>query len=225
MKIEKYSDIYPLTIICDRYSGTYSGGEYLAFNLDFCEIPQAVLGDDTTAMEFWDYYSKDYIVGKGRTVSQALLDLYMKLKNGEQPMELNKEQIIKALECCASEKYICEQCPIEQKIKDDCECGEVVARNALALIKELTEENERLRAEKEAENKELFHRWKKIADETADRYEGLYQDAKKSLVASTVRNMQERLRARRVSYGNITFKVVPIDDIDQIAKEMVEGEK
>lgn len=46
----KVYDIYPLTIICDRYSGTYSGGEYLAFNLDFDEIPQEVLGDDTTAI-------------------------------------------------------------------------------------------------------------------------------------------------------------------------------
>jgi hypothetical protein len=38
----------------------------------------------------------------------------------------------------------------------------------------------------------------------------------------TVRKMQERLKEREVSYGNITFKVVPIDDIDQIAKEILE---
>lgn len=75
-------EIYPLTIVADRYSGTYSGGEYLAFNLDSDEIPQGVLGDDVTAMEFWDYYSPYYIVGKGRTVSEALSDLYIKLKNG-----------------------------------------------------------------------------------------------------------------------------------------------
>ena len=59
---------------------------------------------------------------------------------------MEHKDIIKALECCASEEYICTQCPIDEKIKDDCECGKVVARNALALIKELTEENERLRA-------------------------------------------------------------------------------
>lgn len=66
---------------------------------------------------------------------------------------LNAEQIIKALECCASEEYICTQCPIDEKIKDDCECGKVVARNALALItsqeqrvKELETESERLKA-------------------------------------------------------------------------------
>lgn len=82
MRIEKYSDIYPLTIICDRYSGTYSGGEYLAFNLDFDEIPQAVLGDDKTDMEFWDYYSKDYIVGKGSCIGEAL-DNLVELLNTE----------------------------------------------------------------------------------------------------------------------------------------------
>jgi chromosome segregation ATPase len=41
--------------------------------------------------------------------------------------------------------------------------------------------------------------------------------------ADTVRKMREMLLARKVSYGNISFRVVPIDDIDQIAKEMLEG--
>ena len=68
-------------------------------------------------------------------------------------MELNAEQIKKALECCASEEYICTQCPIDEKIKDDCECGKVVARNALSLItsheqriKELTADLEAVRS-------------------------------------------------------------------------------
>lgn len=43
-------------------------------------------------------------------------------------------------------------------------------------------------------------------------------------IADTVRELAERLKARKVSYGNITFRVVPVDDIDQIAKEMLEGE-
>ena len=57
---------------------------------------------------------------------------------------MEKEQIIKALECCASEENIYTACPIDEKIKDDCECGKFMARNALALIKELTEENKRI---------------------------------------------------------------------------------
>ena len=77
-------EIYPLTIISDRYTGAYSGGEYLAFNLDFDKIPQGVLGDDLSAMEFWDYYSKDYIVGKGSCIDQAL-DNLVELLNTESP--------------------------------------------------------------------------------------------------------------------------------------------
>ena len=42
-----------------------------------------------------------------------------------------------------------------------------------------------------------------------------------SVRADTIREMHERLLARKVSYGNITFRVVPVDDIDQIAKEML----
>ena len=83
MKKEKHSDIYPLTIICDRYCGTYSGGEYLAFNLDFDEIPRAVSGDDVSCMGFW--YTKeaeDYIVGKGSCIDEAL-DNLVELLNKE----------------------------------------------------------------------------------------------------------------------------------------------
>ena len=54
-------------------------------------------------------------------------------------MELNREQIIKALECC-NEEHTCNECPY----CDNCYNGKVV-ENALSLIKELTEENERLR--------------------------------------------------------------------------------
>jgi gas vesicle protein len=97
----------------------------------------------------------------------------------------------------------------------------------LSLIKELTEEKERLRAEKEAVNKESFYKWKKLADETADRYEGLYQDAKKSLVADTVKKMQEiiyeRLDISVEGYSSEEIKSDVRDMVDRIAKEMLEG--
>ena len=48
----------------------------------------------------------------------------------------------KALECCGGIINDCRQCPIDEKKKDDCECGTFLAQNALSLIKELTEENE-----------------------------------------------------------------------------------
>ena len=82
MKIEKYSDIYPLTIICDRYSGTYSGGAYLAFNLDFDEIPAEVNADDVSCAGFWVEEADNYKIGKGSCIDEAL-DNLVELLNKE----------------------------------------------------------------------------------------------------------------------------------------------
>ena len=87
-KIEKCGfmedEIYPLTITADRYTGTYSGGQFIAWNLDFYEIPMDIALSDVCCMEFWDNEEnqKKYIVGKGRTAGEALADLYIKLKGG-----------------------------------------------------------------------------------------------------------------------------------------------
>ena len=65
-------------------------------------------------------------------------------------MELNREQIIKALECWTSE-YGCTGCPLSEQGCFD--CGQIpieISKSILALIKELTEENERLRGERDA---------------------------------------------------------------------------
>lgn len=56
---------------------------------------------------------------------------------------LNAEQIKFALVCHADWNGMCEQCPYTISKA----CGSQLARDALALIKKLTEENERLRAE------------------------------------------------------------------------------
>ena len=46
-----------------------------------------------------------------------------------------------------------------------------------------------------------------------------------SIKADTIREMRELLHARKVSYGNLTFRVVPLDDIDQIVKELLEDKQ
>lgn len=58
--------------------------------------------------------------------------------------KLDREKTIKALECCASLKYACSECPVDEDLRGECVCGTFVMQNALTLIKELTEENERL---------------------------------------------------------------------------------
>ena len=90
-------DIYPLTVIRDRYNGTYSGASYLAFNLDSNFVPSEVHGSDTTCSYFWDlidegnfvegevaYDYRDVVkyVGKGATIEDAVIDLYRKMKDG-----------------------------------------------------------------------------------------------------------------------------------------------
>ena len=50
-------------------------------------------------------------------------------------MELKREQIVKALECC-SENEDCSHCPCWE----NCKCINSLLRDALALIRELTEE-------------------------------------------------------------------------------------
>lgn len=70
---------YPATIVNDRYSGTYSGGEWLAFPLDYWNVPDEVDGGDIECMLFWDTY--DGVVGKGNTPQGAMEDLIRKMGN------------------------------------------------------------------------------------------------------------------------------------------------
>ena len=69
--------IYPLTIIGDRYSGAYSGGEYIAWNMYPNEIPAEVDSGDVECNEFWLNYKGIY--GKGSTSQEAINDLKTKL--------------------------------------------------------------------------------------------------------------------------------------------------
>jgi hypothetical protein len=71
-------DIYPLTIIRDRYQGAYSGGLYTAFNLECSEVPQETSAEDSECFNYWE--STTDIYGLGQTPDEAMLDLAKKLK-------------------------------------------------------------------------------------------------------------------------------------------------
>lgn len=77
------NEIYPLTIIRDRYSGTYSGASWLAFNLDYNEIPGAICGSDMDCFDFWQNEGKNMVVGKGAYLEEALDDLYWKIRGDD----------------------------------------------------------------------------------------------------------------------------------------------
>lgn len=132
-------------------------------------------------------------------------------------MELNAEQIKKALERCTSGAG-CKDCPRELSFGG---CFRQVMINALALItlqeqkiKELTEDNANLHAS----CTELTQECKKWQD--CLKIECEYTEK------ITVRKMQERLHKRFKSDRDAIYTGYNIHRyIDQIAKEMLEDEK
>ena len=73
------NNIYPLTVIYDRYNGSYSGGKYIAFNVEFPDVPKEVFGDDGTAMKFLKHCK--IVVGTGGNLDSAVKDLANNLRN------------------------------------------------------------------------------------------------------------------------------------------------
>ena len=83
-------DIYPLTIVKDRYTGTYSGGEFTAWNLDADEVPAGIYSDDCGCHEFW--LTNKIPVGKGQSIREAILDLYVQLKKKKEEKEEDQNE-------------------------------------------------------------------------------------------------------------------------------------
>ena len=150
-------------------------------------------------------------------------------------MELNREQIIKALLHCIWQD--CVDCPYAFV-----ECESVLPQNALSLINELTEEVNDLK-----EDKELYsvfcEDYKKQVKKLTEENERLREDneikSKKRVSTFEIVNAYERARADTVSeiktrfamhYGTYTSKDMTLIAevfrlLDQIAKEMVECTK
>ena len=72
------TEIYPLTIILDRYCGAYSGGCFTAWNMDYYEIPTEPEEDDVSCMMFWS--TTDIVVGRGKMPQEAVDDLTRRLE-------------------------------------------------------------------------------------------------------------------------------------------------
>lgn len=76
---------YPLCIIHDRYSGTYSGGEWIAFNCIHDDIPRNIAADDVTCAETWASLKKrrnggEIFYAVGDTPEDAINNLSSLLK-------------------------------------------------------------------------------------------------------------------------------------------------
>jgi hypothetical protein len=106
---KRLEEVYPCTVVLDRYGGTYSGAKWLAFDGNPADIPMPLSvdgGSDTEQMEFWgvvldddDYMSETYNmeIGFGNTPNEAVLDLEYKV-SGKQTEDDRKEAEIKYYE-------------------------------------------------------------------------------------------------------------------------------
>lgn len=125
---------------------------------------------------------------------------------------LNAEQIIRALECCANGGWcIRDGCPLykDDEFGDIEKCTSELSKNALALIKsqdqriaELTEENERSMREKTA-------------------LECVVSTARNQAKADTVRKMRELVRKKIKKTDWLNGRAVYVE-IDKIAKDILE---
>ena len=90
--VTSIEDIYPLTVMKDRYSGVYSEGKYLAFNDYFHHLPKNIAGSDGDCLTFWSDFEQgkslnyfNYLVfcGKGNSPTKALNNLLKTMKLSE----------------------------------------------------------------------------------------------------------------------------------------------
>lgn len=123
-------------------------------------------------------------------------------------MKFDREQIVKTLECHASGKLVeCERCPLDKAHLFNATCVQAMCENALALIKELTEENEKLN--------ERLDREARCQCDLCGQIVNLRDDVK-YIKADTVRKFLDK------------FKDWPSDDqeyIERYAKEVLEDSR
>jgi hypothetical protein len=74
-------ELYPVTIVMDRYGGVYSNAKWLAIQCDNTQVPDEIWSDDGDEMNFWrSHKDSELPIGKGETPNEALEDLKIKAK-------------------------------------------------------------------------------------------------------------------------------------------------
>ena len=77
--MEGLSKIYPLTIVADRYGGSYSGALFTAWNLQYDQLPGEISDCDLGCGIFWTKADRSEI-GFGSNPNEAYQDLLEKLQ-------------------------------------------------------------------------------------------------------------------------------------------------
>lgn len=138
-------------------------------------------------------------------------------------MELSSEQIKKALECCIQfcdhgNMAVCKECPLKE-----CRCSVEMPKNALALIKKLTEANEQYQTENmvlSGEIERLSGKVEQYEEERKYHFEmsGLRIAEGK---ANALRKFAERIKRYYNTLNGKTNSFLVAYHIDEVLKEMI----
>ena len=137
-------------------------------------------------------------------------------------MELNREEVIKALEYCTGIKKPdgCAACPACLGCND---CVDFLREESLDLIKEITEENEYLK-----QQNEIYATLNKKLEDICESYAWQYGTAiskeffLKKERADIVRKMQEKLNGTKFRMCGGGECYIYAENVDVIAKELLE---
>ena len=147
-------------------------------------------------------------------------------------MDIKRDSIKKALECCSSEGHICGKCSYSN-VRIGISCRDKLSRDALSLINELTQENERLRGEKDVRdilvkdltrrNKELQSANEDLGKHCIELQNELYQCVE--IKAKALDDFKVRLTIATGTYTNKDYINVNawFKLVDKIITEMKEG--
>ena len=127
-----------------------------------------------------------------------------------------RERIVKALECCLADRVICDNCPIQKECESN-PFDATLARYALTLIKELTEEIKDL----EADYDRVYEQAEAdIHGNMADGGTSCHWCMDKTKV-DTVKRMQTMIKEECIAGGIYPAFVARV--IENVGKKILEG--
>lgn len=134
-------------------------------------------------------------------------------------MKLNREQIIKAFECCHTLSSDCLSCPF---LEDSKACASV-SLMALALIKELTEENEKLNEKIRIRDEIIDYRGKEILrhDKCIRTLHKEIELIKEEVAQKFADYLKEQSFCCDPGNGH-SFDAIDIDELDDYVKKFLE---
>lgn len=119
----------------------------------------------------------------------------------------------------------------EMANKGACQSKEIKRLESLCTAKDVIIEDQEAKIERlTEESKTNFDKWQILDDRTKEKYAELYEEAKDFVRGQAIKKFAERLRAKCHNYYPsidsycISRKVVLLNDIDSLVKEMTEVE-